>query len=355
MKNKFCIVAIILFVSGMAKAQQISYKDRVNIIYKNINQQFYNPSNGLYYETNDIKPNEKPHSFLWPLCAMIQAANDAEAIAPSESYMEPVLKAIAQYYNTNQPAPGYQAYVTAEEKSDRYIDDNQWVAIACMDAYNRTKNQRYLDISKEIYRFMMTGFDQQAGGGLYWREGDNTTKNTCSNGPGILVALQLYKVTNEKKYLDTALILYNWTNKYLLAPEGVYYDAVKIPSMKIDSARYTYNTGTMLQSNVLLYKATKDKKYLLEAQRIAKAAEKFFYKNNRLPGNYWFNAVLLRGYLELYNVDQNKQQLQFFIDDANRIWKDEKDEKDLLGRNKRKSLIDQAAMMEIYARLAAVK
>ena len=186
---------------------------------------------------------------------------------------------------------------------------------------------------------------------LYWKEDEKTTKNTCSNGPGILIALQLYKITKQKSYLDTALVLYNWVNKNLQSPDGLYYDNIKIPSLKIDSAIYTYNTGTMLQAAALLYEITNDKKYLTQATRISIAAKKYFYKNNRLPGNYWFNAVLLRGYVELYQIDHNKQQLQFFIDEAERIWKEERNEKDLIGTNKRQSLIDQAAMLEIYARL----
>jgi len=284
---------------------------------------------------------------------LLQAANEVEKIDPAKDCISPVLKAIDQYYNNALPAPGYQAYVTKEEKDDRYYDDNQWIAIACIDAYNRTKQQHYLDMAELIYRFMMTGYDTISGGGLYWKEGDKTTKNTCSNGPGILVALQLYKITGNKNYFDTALVLYNWTNTYLRSPQDVYYDNVKIPSFKIDSALYTYNAGTMLQSNVLLYNITGNENYLGEAQRIAEAAKKIFYKNGKLPGNYWFNAVLLRGYIELYKVDHNKQQLQFFIDDANRIWKDEKDDKNLLGQvANRKSLIDQSAMMEIYARLS---
>ena len=93
----------------------------------------------------------------------------------------------------------------------------------------------------------------------------------------------------------------------------------------------------------------------MEAQRIANAAKAVFYRNGKLPGHYWFNVVLLRGYIELYKVDHNKQQMQFFIDDANRIWREEKDDKNLLGRNnKRKSLIDQAAMMKIYVRLSVL-
>ncbi|MEO8110355.1 MAG: glycoside hydrolase family 76 protein [Ginsengibacter sp.] len=349
------ILYLSVAVKCPAKAQLSKdiYQSRIETLNKIIWQYFYDSSNALYYETNNKRPGEKKHSYLWPLCALVQAANEEETIQPSKAFMAPVMKAIDQYYSAIPPVPAYQAYVTKEEKDDRFYDDNQWIAIACLDAYNRTGTKNYLDIAKKIYRFMMTGFDTAAGGGLYWKEGDHTTKNTCSNGPGILVALQLYKITKDKNYLDTALVLYKWVNAHLRSPQGVFYDNIKIPSLKIDSALYTYNTGTMLQSNVLLYNILKDEKYLLQAQQIATAAENVFYKNKKLQGSYWFNAVLLRGYQELYKVDRNEKRFQFFIDDANRIWQDEKDDKGLVGKkDKRKSLIDQAAMIEIYARLA---
>jgi len=309
----FFISCLAIAGNSLVKAQQSTgmYKGSIDTLTQNVYQYFYDSSKALYYETNNIKPGEKPHSYLWPLCALIQAANEEETLQSSKDYMTPVLKAIDQYYSTIPPAPAYQAYITKEEKADRFYGDNQWIAIASIDAYNRTKKQQYLNIAEDIYHFMMTGFDDAAGGGLYWKEGDKTTKNTCSNGPAILVAIQLYKITQNRNYLDTALVLYNWVNKHLQSPQGVYYDAIKIPSLKIDSAVYTYNTGTMLQSNVLLYNITKNKKYLLEAQHISKTAENVFYKNRKLPGNYWFNTVLLRGYIELYKIDKIKTTFNF--------------------------------------------
>lgn len=349
-KILYTILLCVAF-TNVIKAQTDFYKQRIDALNKNIYKYFYDSANGLYYETNDVRSTEKKHSYLWPLCALIQAANEQEKLFPGKDYMSPVMKAIAQYHSAIPPAPGYQAYVTKEEKDSRFYDDNQWIAIACLDAYNRTKKERYLAIAKEIYRFMMTGFDSLSGGGLYWKEDAKNSKNTCSNGPGIIVALELYKITRQQNYLDTALLLYHWVNAHLQAPDRLYYDNIKIPSLKIDSAIYTYNTGTMLQSNVLLFSITKNKKYLKEAQRIASAAEHFFYKHNRLPGNYWFNAVLLRGEVALYKIDRNKSHIDYFINDANRIWNEEQ-ENGLIGKKgKRKRLIDQAAMIEIYARL----
>jgi Glycosyl hydrolase family 76 len=353
MKNT-CTLVFCFLITTLSFSQQdkATYLERINTINTNINHLFYEPKTGLYYETNDSIKNEHPHSYLWPLCALIQATNEAEAVGSTSVQMQPVINAINQYYNTLPPAPGYQAYVTKEKTDSRFYDDNQWIAIAYLDAYNRTRKPFFLDKATEIYRFMMTGFDTLSGGGLYWREDQKTSKNTCSNGPGILVALQLYKITHQKQYLDTALLLYNWVNHHLQTPEGLYYDAIRIPSLKIDSALYTYNTGTMLQANALLYEITKNKSYLQEAERIATAAKGHFYKDSKLPGNYWFNAVMLRGFQELYRIDHNHQQLQFFYDDAERVWKDERDENNLSGVHKAKSLIDQAAMMETYARLA---
>jgi hypothetical protein len=347
----FFTTCLFIACSNLIKAQPDIYKGRIGTLNKNIYHYFYDSASSLYYETNHIQPTEKKHSYLWPLCALIQAANEEEKLYPGKDFMSPVMKAIGQYYSAASPAPAYQAYVTKEEKDSRFYDDNQWIAIACLDAYNRTKKEKYLNIAKEIYRFMMTGFDTLSGGGLYWKEDAKNSKNTCSNGPGIIVALELYKITHQQNYLDAALLLYHWANAHLQAPDGLYYDNLKIPSLKIDSAIYSYNTGTMLQSNVLLFTITKDKKYLKEAKRIASAAEIFFYKNNRLPGNYWFNAVLLRGEIALYKIDKNKKHVQYFIDDANRIWNQE-NENVLIGKKgKRKRLIDQAAMIEIYARL----
>ena len=337
------------FLSGNAQ-ENVHYQERIRLINTNINKVFFDQKSGLYIETNG--KNDKPHSYLWPLCALMQAENEAEATLSENQLMKPVLNAIAKYKNNDAPAPGYQAYVTKERKDSRFYDDNQWIAIAALDAYSRTKNPSYLKLAEEIYRFMMTGYDKKSGGGIYWKEDEKNTKNTCSNGPGILVALQLYKLNKKPEYLNTALDLYTWTNKHLRSPDGTYWDAIKIPSMKIDSAKYTYNTGTMLQSNVLLYEITKEKKYLDEANKIAGAARDFFYVNNKLPGNYWFNVVLLRGYEELYKVNKDKRIFSFFVDDAERIWKEERDENNLMGRKPEKSLIDQGAMLEMYARLA---
>lgn len=345
-------VFMLLFaVSSLpAMTQSTKYQERVDVLVDNIDQHFKAGITGLYYETADRVQKDNPHSWLWPLCALLQASHEVDVVMPGKKHMEPVVKAIDQYYSPVVPV-AYQDYVTAERKSSRFYDDNQWIAITYLDAYQRNPDPKYLQASVMIHDFMMTGLDTVAGGGLYWKEGELDSKNTCSNGPAILIALQLYKVTKEKKYLETAMSVYNWTNKTLQAPNGLFYDAIKIPSLKIDQTFFTYNAGSMMQANALLYNITKDKKYLLEAQRIATAAKTHFFKNNRLPKDYWFNAVLLRGCQELYSIDKNWGWIDFFVTDADAIWA-QRDAQNFLKDGQHKALIDQAGMLEIYARLA---
>lgn len=350
-----CFLLVSCFFSVHAQPVAPTYEKRIKLIYNNIYRFFYDSSARLFIETNNTFSNEKPHAYLWPLCAFIQATNDMEQLQPGKNYMQPVIKAIGEYRSTKPPVPGYDSYVVKEGGGDRFYDDNQWIAIAYMDAYERTGNKQFLDDTREIYRFMMSGYDTVSGGGLYWKENDKTTKNTCSNGPGILIALRLYQATREKTYLDTALLLYEWTNKYLLASQGVYYDAIKLPGLHIDKRFYTYNTGTMLQSNVLLYRITHNKKYLHEAQRLARASLSIFYKEGRFPSNYWFNAVLLRGYIALYQADRNKVYIRAMIDDLNKKWQIDLDQNNLAGPGKVKKLLDQAGLLEMVTRIAILQ
>jgi rhamnogalacturonyl hydrolase YesR len=348
------LLLMVLLQMGFVSFAQSPYREQIATIHNNIYRYFYDTSAHLFREHNSKRPDDRPHSYLWPLCAFVQAANEMERLDPKKKYMQPVVQAIDLYRSTKAPVPGYDSYVVKEGGGDRFYDDNQWIGLAYMDSYFVTKDKKMLQLSEEIYHFMMSGFDTVSGGGLYWKERDLATKNTCSNGPGVLLALRLYQATKNKSYLDTAKLLYDWTNKKLLSPDGVFYDNVKIPAMTIDKRCYSYNTGTMLQSNVLFYNITHDQKYLKEAQRLAASSLAFFYKDGRFPGNYWFNVVLLRGYQELFAVDSNKKYIEAFIADANKIIQSEMDAQQLIGKRPVKSLIDQAGFLEILARLAFI-
>lgn len=348
-------LAIGVCTISIVSAQSVSYQTQLDSLQRRVQRYFYDAGSGYYLENADKGKNKNPASYLWPLCGMIQANNEIERATGKKGLIDATMKIIALYYDAKPPAPGYASYVMKLGGGDRFYDDNQWIGIALMDAYERNKKPEYLKTAQLIERFMMTAYDTIGGGGLYWEEGKLNTKNTCSNGPGIILALQLYKATNKKSYLDTALLLYNWVNEKLKAPSGIYYDNLKLPERKVDRRTYSYNTGTMLQSAVYLYEITKDKKYLDHATNTADSAMSFFYGSGKFRDGYWFNAVLLRGLEHLYKYNKEKKYLEAFRKCADNALANDLDTQGLMGKNKTVDLTNQAGMMEILARLAILQ
>ena len=328
------------------------YKKQMILLQRAIETNFYVASTGFYKETIVTDKNKNAYSYLWPLCGMIQANNEIEKVNKSEGLVQKILNIIQYYYDSSSPAPGYASYIMKFKGGDRFYDDNQWIGIACMDAYFRLHSKSYLNTAKEIYRYMITGYDTILTGGLYWQENKKTSKNTCSNGPGIILALQLFKTTKTKTYLDTALLLYNWVNSKLHAPSGLYYDNINCKTNKIGRQVFSYNTGTMLQSNVYLYEITHDKEYLKKAISIADSSLSFFYSNGKFRDSYWFNAVLLRSYQHLLQYNDDTKYILAFKKCLDNALHNDKSDDGLMGKDKDLDLTAQAGMLEILARFA---
>ena len=162
-RQRFYLSILLIIWAGVSYGQT----QRALILYKTIYRTYYDSATGLFTETNNKAADEHPNCYLWPLCGLVQAANEMEVLEPGRSYLEPVIKAIDQYYSVKHGIGGYDSYVVKQGGGDRFYDDNQWIGLAYMDAYARTKRKIFLDRSVEIYRFMMSGYDTVTGGGLY--------------------------------------------------------------------------------------------------------------------------------------------------------------------------------------------
>ena len=351
MRNIF--VVALLFLSAAVSAQKKNvYRPEMVKLQNAIQQHFYDPKEGFYKETAEVESGKNPYSFLWPLCALIQADNEIEKLEKKGGLIDRDLKIIREYYDPSPPAPGYASYIMKYRGGDRFYDDNQWIGIACLDANTRNTNKVYQDVGKDIYKYMMTGYDTVLGGGIYWQENKKISKNTCSNGPGVILALQLYNLTKEKKYLDTALRIYNWVNNNLQAGNTLYYDNMSVGTKRLGRAMFSYNTGTMLQSNVYLYEITGKEEYLEEARVIADSATNYFLKDGKFRDGYWFNAVLLRGYQHLYQHTKNVKHLKAFKASLDNALLNHRDSRSLMVKDKAEDLVAQAGMLEILARFA---
>jgi hypothetical protein len=358
---------LLMFCGQFSNAQNVGpgksfYQKQMKSLHTAISENFYDKASGYYVVVVDSSKREnkdgylRKYTYLWSLCALYQAANEIEKIDAKARLMEPLLKIMNDYYSPAPPKPGYTDYIMKLKPGERYYDDNEWIGITALDAFARTKLKSQLDLGKLIFNFIMTGYDDELGGGFYWKEGSNNSKNTCSNGPGILVALQLYQATHDKAYLDVALKTYNWTNANLQAPSKLYYDNIRTKDRRIGKTIFSYNTGTMLEANLYLYECTGERKYLKEANGIADSSLAFFYGKGRFRDGYWFNAVLLRAYQHLLKYNNDTKYVLGFKQCLDASLKYEKNNKGLFtGKDGVRDLVDQGGMLEILARYALLE
>lgn len=332
--------------------------ERADAIYRVIQADFYDAKQNLYHETSAGKQglDENKYSYVWPLSAVYQAYCEKYRTDGKKDaqLLSRVRASVDQYEDAGTPpAPGYDSYVYEMGGGQRYYDDNEWLGLADCDLYEATGDGAYLQKAQEIYRFVLTGRDSALGDGIYWREGDVSSKNTCSNAPAVALALKLYLVTGKSRsaYLTDAKALYAWVNSHLRAPDGLYWDNIKTGDSTVDQTEWTYNTGMMIDANALFYKATGDGQYLSEARKIAAASLRVFAPSGSFPGDLWFNAVLLRGYRDLYEQDRDPAYMNAFEKYADALWAT-RDKNGCFGRKSPAELKDQAAMLEIYEVLA---
>lgn len=319
-------------------------------------------------------PNQ--FSYLWPYSGTFSAVNALFEATHDKKYLrlldKRVLPGLEEYFDTQRTPNAYSSYIQTAPASDRFYDDNVWLGIDFTDIYQITGEQKYLDKAQLIWKFIESGTDNLLGGGIYWCEQKKESKNTCSNAPGSVFALKLFKATNDSLYFKRGKELYKWTQKNLQdSTDYLYFDNIRLDG-KIGKAKFAYNSGQMMQSAALLYQLTKNPDYLKDAQSIAKECYNYFFTDFTTDtgeslkmlkqGNIWFTAVMLRGFIELYQLDQNKTFIDAFNQCLSYAWDNARDENglfstDLTGNNnnEKKWLLTQAAMVEMYSRLATIQ
>ncbi len=358
------------------------YLNRAETMYKAIWQYYHNDRHQLllenypagsrdsltYMQGGAVRENEV--SYLWPLSGMVSATNvflaNKDLHARYLPYLERLHAAYDKYRDTVRKPTGYQAYPVKLEKSDRYYDDNGLVGIDYAEAYLVTRRDQYLDRSKEAFRFILSGWDTTLGGGVPWLEGHHDQKPACSNGMATLTALKLFEATKDPYYLEWGIKFYRWMHDHLRDSSGVFWNDIK-PGGKVNNIQWTYNSGSMLEASVLLYRFTSDNWYLSEARQIARATFARFSKMDRpqvlafyidLP---WFVTVLFRGYESLYQTDHNPEYLLPIIYSLDYAWSHARDQYGFITRSwtsnpqemaKPKWLLDQACIAELYGRIS---
>ena len=223
------------------------------------------------------RPAQRTPASCWP--AVVHLSALAEAARLDSARFNDVQKFVAAtdaYWlaSSNEERGGYNAFASTTTP-DRYYDDNAWMCLALLDAYDATRDQALLTRARRALVFALSGSDDRADGGVYWRELSRTGKYACSTAPTILACLRMDATTGRFEFRAPAAVLYRWINKNLQDKDALFFDHVTLGG-QVDKTKISYDSATMIQVNCWWFDSTGNKWFLEEAQRIARAAAAFW-------------------------------------------------------------------------------
>jgi predicted alpha-1,6-mannanase (GH76 family) len=163
-----------------------------------------------------------------------------------------------------------------------FYDDMEWLALAALRAFVATGVDSYRGYAVELWDKIKGGWNEEQGGGISWKKGQPTYKNTPSNAPAAILAARLYREFGRKTDLEWAHRIYRWQMGNLVDPEtGFVWDGKnRNGDGGIDKDwEFTYCQGVVVGAAVELYRTTGQPSYLQQARRTAAAAA------NRLLGD----------------------------------------------------------------------
>lgn len=312
-----CLFLGALTVQGLAMAQTDAnnndFLQWAQDTQNRIIAEFAIPSTQIYADKITVGKPASGSAFMWGCGVLLPSFVGAAKLKPDTymEYLNDYLNGLKVYWVKYQNFSGFNV-LPKPSPPDRYYDDNEWMVIALAGAYEDNHNIQTLRWAEDTFKFVLSGMDDQLGGGIYWHEQKKDSKNTCSNAPAIVGALKLYQITRRKKYLDIAQQLYTWVNARLQDPSGLYYDNIKLNGT-VEKTEWSYNSALMIRANVLFYAVTNQDSYLKEAERIATASEAKWIDSKTgafIHDGGVFAHLLAESFLSLYNQDKNPHWLQ---------------------------------------------
>ncbi|MGM9647372.1 MAG: glycoside hydrolase family 76 protein [Eubacteriales bacterium] len=271
-----------------------------------------------YYDLRGGRLNTTPgggQAVVWGVGAFAETLTEAYRLAPKDetirsAYLMMLNTTIQQYRASLNTRDGkiYYYNASAGNSGDFYYDDNEWIALVYMEAYQMLNDAKYLTYAEEILELIWHGWDTE-NGGVHWK-GDNSGPTTCSNGPAIIAYATHYQLTGNETSLTRAKTIYDWVRDTKNMREGNLYKDSKGNGWKAN-----YNQGTMIYSGALLYEITGEKDYLRYTRLTVQSTLGTAFKKGR-DGytdfdndieNPWMNGWYIRGLMKYFEQDPDKE------------------------------------------------
>ncbi len=356
------LVLAMVLLTGIAPAYA-DYQKKAEEATDYIQTHFYDAAAKRYRPSYPVDSKALPYDFMWANGVQYSAVVAAARWNPAK-YRRLLIEFSdgmeSGYWDPQAPVPGFNAYCSGPGGMDKYYDDNAWLAISFAEAYKNTHNPIFLKRALETQKFVLSGWDETLGGGIFWKL-DHQSKNTCSNSPTAAAALHLVQLTGDKDQLAWALKIRKWLGSKLQDTDGLYWDCVTIKG-KVEKTKWSYNTAMVIQADLLLYQLQHRPADLREARRMADAGLAYWtdpatgslQKTENSPR---FTVYFCEALLRLYDQTNDRKYVDAVrrhADHGYRVardpqggyWDNWKDGSHRL--DERKSLIENAAAARLF-------
>lgn len=311
-------------------------KERALLLADQYYEDFYIPEKGflkLFYPPEALpktKPRDQPAT-CWEYGALMSMQSQLAIMDESQiARLDEVNENLDYYgYQKNGELWGYVVHRGSQKMGATdpglAYDDLEWLVINFLRSYEVTGNKAYLEKAEYLMNFVLEEAWFEPLGGLFW-DTRHEARHSCSNNPAIKPLVDLYKHTGKEEYLDWAKKIFEFSLTLKNPELNIYEDLVRAEKDEEGNwvegvpggGYYTYNTGTMISAGAALYGVTGEQRYLDEALLAAKGAYDYF----SVPisenvtywpciSNIWFNCILLRGYIDLY--EYAPEEAEFYI------------------------------------------
>jgi hypothetical protein len=310
--------------------------------------QKYFATGGVY---SDAYPPTGPSS-AWSWSQTVAGTIALAQVEPGyRTDLRQQLTSLDLYWSTDAftPYPG---------TGSKYYDDNEWLGQDLVRAARMLGDPPALDRARQLFAFVTTGWDSASGdacpGGVFWTQDPrDSDRNTVSTANGAVLAIALYQTTGDPSYLRWGRTMTAWVDACLRGADGLYWDHLS-QSGQVDRTVWSYNQGAMIAANVGLYEATGDVSYVVRAAAIAQAALARYSRTDFAGERTFFVAIFFRDLKVLDAVAPDASYATAAQRYADACWENVRDSQtglypDTSGRT---TLLDQAAMVDLFAQLA---
>lgn len=319
---------------------------RARLSYEAMQRSLYDRRTGGYRERRGAPVGARAWPFSQALAATLALARLPETRRVATSAARRRLDRLERRFRSGD-------LYAAWPGGDVYLDDNEWLAEDLLAWDALTGDARARERAALVFRAAQRawgGRSRPCPGGVRWTfAATNRDRNTVSTANAAVVGLRLYALTRRPAYLRWSKRMLGWLDRCLLADDGLYADHIRGDG-SVDRTEWSYNQGSVVAADVLLFETTGDRSALARAETLADATLARFAPRWRHGEPPEFAAVFFRRLLELAAGDGREDYVAAAQSYADATWRRRDPRTGLAGSR----LLDQAALVQVYAALAAL-